>query len=153
MDMLSAIHRRFSVRSYRDEPVKPGLTDLLLEAAARSPTLTDASPRIELISGADSVEQVLTLMIGSYGLVRNAPHLLAGILPEDSERARIDLGYVMEYVVLEATRLGLGTCWITGTFDAKRAGDVLDLAPGRRSLLSAPSAIRRRRVSDASIPG
>jgi len=130
MDMLSAIHQRFSVRSYRDEPVEPALRSRLLDAASRAPTLTDVSPRIELISGGESIKQVLTFMIGSYGLVQNAPHLLAGILPEESERAQIDLGYVLEHVVLEATRLGLGTCWITGTFDAERAGDVLDLAPG-----------------------
>jgi len=130
MDILSAIHHRFSVRSYRGEPVEPALRRRLLDAAAQCPTLTDLSPRIELISGGESVKQVLTFMIGSYGLVQHAPHLLAGILPEDSQPARIDLGYVMEHVVLEATRLGLGTCWITGTFDAERAGDVLDLAPG-----------------------
>ena len=130
MDMLSAIHQRFSVRSYRDEPVEPALRSRLLDAAFRAPTLTDVPPRIELISGAESIKQVLTFMIGSYGLVQNAPHLLAGILPEEGELARIDLGYVLEHVVLEATRLGLGTCWITGTFDAERAGDVLDLDPG-----------------------
>lgn len=130
MDILSAIHQRFSVRSYRDQPVESALRSRLLDAAFRAPTLTDVPPRIELISGGESIKQVLTFMIGSYGLVQNAPHLLAGILPEEGELARIDLGYVLEHVVLEATRLGLGTCWITGTFDAERAGEVLGLAPG-----------------------
>ena len=130
MDLLSAIHRRFSVRSYQDDPVELGLRNRVLDAARRAPTLTDLPPRVELISGADTVKDVLTFMIGSYGLVQNAPHLLAGILPEDSELARIDLGYVLERAVLEATRLGLGTCWITGTYDAERAGDVVNLAPG-----------------------
>jgi len=32
--------------------------------------------------------------------------------------------------VLEATRLGLGTCWVTGSYDAQRAGDAVGLAPG-----------------------
>jgi nitroreductase len=130
MDMLSAIHQRFSVRSYRDDAVEPGLRNRVMNAASRAPSLTDTPPRVELISGVENVNQVLTFMIGSYGLIQNAPHLLAGIVPEDSELARIDLGYVLEHVVLEATRLGLGTCWITGTFDAERAGNVLNLAPG-----------------------
>lgn len=83
-----------------------------------------------LLSGVDRVKRVLTFMIGSYGLVQNAPHLLVGLLPEESEKARIDLGYVLEQVVLEATRLDLGTCWITGSYNAERAEDALTLAPG-----------------------
>jgi nitroreductase len=69
-------------------------------------------------------------MIGSYGLVQNPPHLLVGVMPEESETARLDLGYVLEQAVLEATRLGLGTCWVTGSYDAQRAGDAVGLAAG-----------------------
>lgn len=130
MDMLAAIHRRFSVRSYTDRSVPPGLLDRLLATPETVDPLTDAPPRVALISGVDAVKNVLTFMVGSYGLVQNAPHLLVGILPEESERARIDLGYVLEHVVLEATRLDLGTCWITGSYDAARAGDAVALGPG-----------------------
>lgn len=83
-----------------------------------------------MVNGTEQVNDVLTFMIGSYGLVQNAPHLLVGVLPTDNDRARIDLGFVLEHVVLEATRLGLGTCWITGTYNAQEAGDAVGLAPG-----------------------
>jgi hypothetical protein len=53
-----------------------------------------------------------------------------GILAQESDRARTDLGFVLEQVVLEATRLGLGTCWITGSYDAKQAGDAVKLKAG-----------------------
>jgi nitroreductase len=62
--------------------------------------------------------------------VLRPPHLLVGVLPEDCSEARVDLGYVLEHVVLEAARLGLGTCWVTGTYDAGRAGAAVHLAPG-----------------------
>jgi len=128
--MLAAIHQRFSVRSYANRSVEPALLERLLEVAENVDPVSDAPPRIGLINGADAVQRVLTFMIGSYGLVQNAPHLLAGILPDESERARVDLGYVLEHVVLEATRLDLGTCWITGSYDAQRAEDAVTLAPG-----------------------
>ncbi|MGD2104880.1 MAG: nitroreductase family protein [Anaerolineae bacterium] len=130
MDTLSAIHRRFSVRSYAAEPVESALLERLLSFAERTDHLRDVPPRVALISGQAAVQNVLTFMVGSYGLVNNAPHLLAGILPAKSEEARIDLGYALEQVVLEATRLGLGTCWITGTYNAERAGDAVRLSPG-----------------------
>lgn len=130
MDILAAMHRRISVRSYKEHLVDPALKKRLLELAKETEHLTESPPRIAMVDGVDQTKQVLTFMIGSYGLVQNAPHLLVGVLPEDSDRARLDLGYVLEQVVLEATRLGLGTCWITGTFDAENAGEVVGLEPG-----------------------
>jgi nitroreductase len=129
VDTLAAIHQRISVRSYSDRSVDPALLERLLAFARNCDRLTDSAPRVALINGVEQVKHVLTFMIGSYGLVRNAPHLLAGVLPEESDRARIDLGFVLEQAVLEATRLGLGTCWITGNYDADRAGDAVELRP------------------------
>ncbi len=130
MDILAAIHQRVSVRSYTDRPVDQALLEHLLDFADKAEPLTETPPRIGLVSGVEQVKRVLTFMVGSYGLVQNAPHLLVGILPEESDRARIDLGFVLEQVVLEATRLGLGSCWITGTYDAEEAGDAAELEPG-----------------------
>jgi nitroreductase len=130
MDMLAAIHNRFSVRSYTDCSVDPALLEGLLSFAEKTDHVSNVPARVALVSGVDAVKDVLTFMIGSYGFVLNAPHLLVGVLPEESETARIDLGYVLEQVVLEATRLGLGTCWITGTYDAERAENALALTSG-----------------------
>jgi nitroreductase len=130
MDMLAAIHKRFSVRSYAGRSVDPSVLEQLLTFAENASHVSNVPTRVALVSGIDAVKDVLTFMIGSYGFVNNAPHLLAGVLPEESETARIDLGYVLEQVVLEATRLGLGTCWITGTYNAERAGNALALTSG-----------------------
>ncbi len=129
MDTLAAIRRRVSVRSYATRSLDPELLERLLAFARRCDRLTDRAPRVTLISGVERVNRVLTFMVGSYGLVQKAPHLLVGILPEESERARLDLGFVLEQVVLEATHLDLGTCWITGSYDAERAGHAVELEP------------------------
>jgi nitroreductase len=124
------MRQRVSVRSYAGRDVEPPLLDQLLDRIAMADHLTEVAPRVELVGGRDAVRRVLTFVVGSYGLVQNAPYLLAGILPVESQLARIDLGYVLEQVVLEATRLGLGTCWVTGSYDHKKAGDEVGLAPG-----------------------
>jgi len=129
-DVLAAIQRRVSVRNYRDRTVEPVLLERLLNLAATAEHLTGVPLRIGLVSGVEWTRRVLTSMIGPYGLVQNPPHLLVGVMPEGSDLARLDLGYVLEQVVLEATRLRLGTCWVTGSYDARRAGDAVGLAPG-----------------------
>jgi nitroreductase len=130
MDFLAAIHQRVSTRSYADRSVDPALLEGLLSFAENADHVSNVPARVALVSGGDAVKDVLTFMIGSYGFVLNAPQLLVGVLPEESETARIDLGYVLEQVVLQATRLGLGTCWITGSYDAERAGNALALTSG-----------------------
>jgi hypothetical protein len=85
---------------------------------------------VALVSGTDQTQRIIAHVIGSYGLVLTPPHLLVGVMPTESEIARIDLGYLLEQVVLEATKFGLGTCWITGTYDAQSAGDAVGLDSG-----------------------
>jgi nitroreductase len=132
--ILSAIEHRISVRGYADREVEPRVLERLLGSANAlalgSGHLTAVPPRIALVSGAQRVRRVLTFIIGSYGLVQNPPHLLVGLLPEESDLARLDLGYVLEQVVLEATACGLGSVWIAGSFDARRAGAIVGLCPG-----------------------
>ena len=133
MDILAAMQQRTSVRSYADRSVEPALLEQLLALSATADHLTEVPPRVALVSGVERTRRVLTYMVGSYGLVLNPPHLLVGILSKESELARLDLGYVLEQVVLEATRSGLGTCWITGSYDAEQAGDAVRLAPGEEA--------------------
>ena len=130
IDILAAIRQRVSVRSYGERSVEPALLERLLALSGTADRLTGVSPRIALVSGVEQTRRVLTYMIGAYGLVQNPPHLLVGVMPEESDAARLDLGYVLEQAVLEATRLGLGTCWVTGSYDAQRAGDAAGLAAG-----------------------
>jgi nitroreductase len=55
--------------------------------------------------------------LGHYGLQKNPRYFFVGAVKK-SETARQSYGYLMEQLVLKATELGLGTCWI-GFFDRK----------------------------------
>lgn len=123
------IRVRHSTRRYADRSVPDDALAHLLEFAARTPRLTDVPPRVTVVSGRERVGRILARYLGVYGLVQGAPHLLVGLIPEDSDRARLDLGYVLEQVVLEATRQGLSTCWMTGSYHPERAADEVERGP------------------------
>lgn len=72
-------------------------------------------------------EDVFTGYAGSYGRVRGFISAAAFIGPEHADTAA---GYVGEAFVLEATRLGLDTCWVAGSYDRKRAAAVFPVADG-----------------------
>lgn len=66
---------------------------------------------------------------GSYGSIRGAPCCLVFAGPAGAEA---QVGYVGEAAVLEATALGLGTCWVGGLFRPDSLGDRVALGPGER---------------------
>ncbi len=53
--------------------------------------------------------------LGTYGVIRGAGLYLLGAVSE-GEGSMEDLGFCMERIILEATALGLGSCWMAGTF-------------------------------------
>ncbi len=57
-----------------------------------------------------------------YGVIRGNKTYLMGFT-EDSPESRLNYGYVMQKIVLKATQLGLGTCWV-GYFDHNYFNDL-----------------------------
>jgi hypothetical protein len=84
---------------------------------------------------------IFTGIVGSYGKVKGAPHVLVFIGDERSDFADQHVGYTGEAIVLEATVLGLATCWVGGFFSAKRVAQIVDLKPGERAYAVSPLGI------------
>jgi hypothetical protein len=77
-------------------------------------------------------------IIGAYGKIENAPLYLAFIGNMDSPRVQEAVGYTGEGVILEATALDLGTCWVGGFFRPESVARQLELAPQERVLAVSP---------------
>ena len=54
--------------------------------------------------------------LGTYGFIQGAKHFVVGSINNASMSIE-DYGYVMEKIILYATNLNLGTCWLGGTFN------------------------------------
>lgn len=61
-------------------------------------------------------ETVLKGAIGSYGKIKGAPMYAAFIGDINDTHVQEKVGYLGESFILEATALGLGTCWVGGFF-------------------------------------
>lgn len=130
MDLRTAVRRRHSTRRFAEETAPETTLDELMGHAAAVEHIYSPGARITLVDGRDRVADILARYAGLYGLVEGAPHMLIGLLPEETDAARVDLGYALEQVVLEATRLGLATCWVTGTYNPDEAAQILEIGPG-----------------------
>ncbi|MCP4003242.1 MAG: nitroreductase [bacterium] len=117
MDPITQIAaKRISVRAYEAKrPVPPELRTRLQEVIAENRTGPMGNQcRIEMID-VDELATDEARSLGTYGIIKGARlYLVAAIA--DTASARVDVGYCVEKIILEATRLGLGTCWMGGTF-------------------------------------
>jgi len=109
------IRRRYSCRTYRPEPIAAAQQQRLAEfMLARTAGPLGAEARFGLIAAAPGDDSALR-RLGTYGFIKGATGFIVGAVrraPNDLE----DYGYLLERVILCATDLGLGTCWLGGTF-------------------------------------
>lgn len=109
------IRQRYSCRAYRTTPLEPDVRRRLediLAASGNGPLGTRC--RFMLLAAAPGDTQALR-GLGTYGFIKGATAFIVGVAGP-GRRNLEDYGYLMEQAVLEATGLGLGTCWLGGTF-------------------------------------
>ena len=109
------IRKRYSCRSFADRPVEGSVLQKFRQAVeAPSTGPFGRTPRFALISMA-SLPSEEWKRLGTYGVIKNAHLFLAGMI-QPAPMAAQDYGYCKEKLILKATELGLGSCWMGGTF-------------------------------------
>lgn len=86
----------------------------------------------------ESPESVFKGLVGGYGKIKGAPYYAAFVADTAASRFQESVGYVGEAFVLEATALGLGTCWVSGFFRPAAAAGHVPLEPGEKILAVTP---------------
>jgi nitroreductase len=125
---LELVERRVSCRKYRRDPVPRELVEQILEAARLAPSACNNQPwRFAVVTDDDRRKRLATDgLLPGLGMdwVAEAPVMLViglhrslithRVAPKLSgvDYALMDLGIAGEHAVLQATELGLGTCWI-----------------------------------------
>ncbi len=109
------IKKRFSCRNYSARHIDVGkkqqLTDFISNLGAGP---FGHRPRFKLVAAIERDKKALQ-KLGTYGFIRGATGFIIGAI-KNPEQELEDLGYLMEDIILFATDLGLGTCWLGGTF-------------------------------------
>lgn len=144
MDFSQLVRERYSVRSYRANPVEDEKLTKVLEAGRLAPTATNAQAFKILVIHTAGREEELDRIYHRHWFVQ-PPIVLAvcGIPSENWSRSDgknyndVDAAIVMDHMILEATNQGLGTCWI-GAFDPIAAREILGLPDGVEPIAFTP---------------
>ena len=147
-----AIRKRFSCRTYKNAPIKESDQQKLkdfLRTNLQGPFGNRV--RFELIDLAENErEEIKTL--ATYGFIKGASMFLLGAVTK-SDRSMEDYGYCMEKNILAATHLGLGTCWLGGTFNRSASASKIGLRDDEVLPAITPVGYpsERKSILDASI--
>lgn len=109
---LETITKRRSIRNFNRDKKIDSKTKEHLEQYIKS--VTPNTMRIEWIDGG-----LQGVKLGTYGFINGASSFLVGVISNKKAETVREFGRVFELVVLKATELGLGTCWMAGTYSRK----------------------------------
>ena len=127
--VIEIIPQRFSCRSYQDKPVStPNINRLQGYISTNSVGPFGSLPRFKLVAASHGDSDSLK-GLGTYGFIRGATAYLIGASQPQGYYLE-DFGYLMEKFILAATALGLGTCWLGGSFTRSSFGKRILIQPG-----------------------
>jgi hypothetical protein len=123
------IREQVSTRRYVPAPIDDERRGSLERFLRSTPLgLFDTLPRFGLVAASEEDSNVLR-GLGTYGFIKGAMGYIIGAVGP-GEKNLEDFGYLMEAIILHATDLGLGTCWLGGTFTKSRFATRFDLRDG-----------------------
>lgn len=127
----SATQARFSVRRYQAEPGEEELA-ALEEAAARI-----SGRGVRILLGTDA--RLFKPMFLWYGKIAGTKRFAAFVAKADASPH--SLGYMGEAFILEATALGIGTCWVGASYHKRLAQSLVPLEEGERIVAVTPLGV------------
>jgi len=144
-DWLEAAARRLSRRSYDGRPVAEDALAALESVCERFRSAAE----VRTVLAREAPPDMFRGILGSYGRISGAPSALAFVGPAAGEDVPVAIGYSGETAVLEATRLGLGTCWVSGLFRRSTAAAIADCDAGEAVWAVSPVGYPRATLSGA----
>ncbi len=121
-----SIIRRCSVRTYGRRPISSSILKnirSLLSREHKGPYGNTVRFRIAELKNMSSRE---LSDYGTYGFIRGAEYYILGVVAKGNGCME-DFGYQTESIILYLTEMGLGTCWLGGTFKRSRMAEIMKL--------------------------
>ena len=113
MPVTELIKIRRSCRSYTSQKLSEDLKGKIAGYFSELKESFDIKTRFVLVDNFNSEDSGVKL--GTYGIIKGAPSFIAAAVEKGNMNMKA-LGYAFEKLILFATSMGLGTCWLGGTF-------------------------------------
>lgn len=120
------VRARTSVRTYTSETVSQETREKILAYLQTIDNPFGAKVNVQFVEKKTAANGE---KLGTYGFIKGAALFIA-VTAEDKDTAAESVGYVIEQLVLYMTSLGLGTCWLGGTFNKTAFAEQIEIPDG-----------------------
>ncbi|MCS7125097.1 MAG: nitroreductase family protein [Candidatus Bathyarchaeota archaeon] len=127
MDVFEAVQIRRSIRAYKPTPIPKETLEKILEAARLAPSAGNVQPWHFIV--VTNPEKRATLAKAPFAkFLKKAPVVIVGCGDQKASPKwfMVDVAIAMQNMVLTATSMGLGTCWV-GSFDEEKVRGMLKI--------------------------
>mgnify|MGYP006299032781 FL=1 len=144
MTFLELAGKRYSCRNYDSRPVEREKLEKILEAGRIAPSAVNKQPwRFHVFTGKESLKEFYEVYHREW--FRTAPCVIAicGDHRESWKRrdgkdhCDIDIAIATDHMTLQASELGLATCWICN-FDPEKTRKALELPEHQEPMVLIP---------------
>jgi nitroreductase len=132
MTVFEAIRKRYSCRAYQDRPVEKEKLNQLLESARLAPSAKNTQDWRFVVITNKEIKRKVARTTNRPEIFERAGAIIAAC-SNSNEVMRcgqaigpIDVSIALEHIALQATELGLGTCWI-GSFETEKVRSILGI--------------------------
>lgn len=121
MDVSEAIRNRYSCRHYQDKPLEQDKLAAALEAARQAPSAKNLQDWRLVVVTDKQTKKKLAVAANNQTFIEEAGAIIVACTVSDHVMrcgqavGPIDVAIALEHIALQATELGLATCWI-GSF-------------------------------------
>jgi nitroreductase len=141
--VVKAIQDRRSIRAYSTKKVEEEKLNQVLEAGRLAPSANNLQNVNFIVVKDQEIRSKMVDIAGTQDFLKDAPVILVGFgEPGDAMRCgeqayTIDVSIALSYMMLTATELGLGTCWLAN-FDQNKIKGILSIPSNMQVVAMSP---------------
>jgi nitroreductase len=151
MELFEAIEKRRSVRAFRRDPLRGGDLERILGSAILAPSAGNLQPWSFVVSTTEVIKEALAEAALNQEFIAEAPVVITVCAMEGRSAMRYsdrgvtlyciqDTAAAIENMLLSATALGYGACWI-GAFNEGDVRRILNVPPMARPVALIPVGV------------
>jgi hypothetical protein len=125
----SLIRQRYSCRKYQNNSISPMAYPDLVDFINTLPAGPFNAPNRFMLVTSNGQDNNALRGLGTYGTIKNPSGYIIGAA-KPSEKYLEDFGYRMEMIILKATELRLGSCWLGGFFTRSSFSKMIETEKG-----------------------
>lgn len=116
---IEAIEKRRSRREYKNHPLEPEVMEIIKDMVSA----VNETAGLDFIF-IDDATPVFKIFKGKFSMI--------AVCGPNTQKAREDCGYYGESILLQCVYHGLGTCWVSGTYNENKTYQLINLPNDKR---------------------